>query len=248
MYCESKNLVFVHVPKAAGSTIELLLEPYADPKAVKLIKRPPELYAWEDDVEVHVKQRGILHTKHWTLLEHIRNWMLDPGKITSFAVVRNPYERMIKVFLFKLQNGEFLPKPREPGYEESLQQPRGKHISEAVLNNWSHRMFEEFLSMKRDIARMSLRTFLSASAHCCIQDKLAVNYILKYENLQEDLSDFFKLMDIPLPQTLPVTNSTHPINEDQLKSLYNYKTQRIVDDLWRRDFENFGYEKWKKIT
>lgn len=244
MYCEKDRVLFVHIPKAAGSTVELLLEPYASEK-VKLYKRNPELYDWEDDVEVHVSQRGQVHAKHWTILEHARHWLLDLREVKSFAIVRNPYERMLKIFLFKLQNGEFVPRPDEPGYLESRLKRRGKHISEAVVNNWSHAMFESFLGRKRAIGVMSPRTFLSAWQHCSIGDVFAVNHIIKYENLNVELPEVFEKVGLPRPEEIPVTNSTLPLTEEQLRSFYNDKTRSIVESLWRNDFEPFGYELWK---
>lgn len=245
MFCEENKILFVHIPKTAGSTVELLLEPFSNSK-VELVKRAKEKYDWDDDVEVHVKQRGVLHAKHWTLKEHVSNWMINLDNVHSFTVVRNPYERMIKLFLFKIQNGEFKPKTNEPGYAECLVKPRGKHITEAIVNNWSHSMFAEFLTKKRDLNKMGVRTFSSAWDHCVTGNKrLGVRHIVKYEKLLQELPEVFEKMNLPRPTEIPVTNSTQPLSEEQLRSFYNKNNQLRVEQLWGNDFEPFGYEKWK---
>lgn len=246
MFCEDHNLLFVHIPKTAGTTVEMLLKPYASDK-VKFIQRDPKQYAWDDDIELHITQRGYFHTKHWTLQDHIRGWMLDErvNQLETFTVVRNPYERMLKLYLFKLQHGEFKPLHYQPGYAESKQQYRGKHITNAVLAKWNHKMFTEFLEGERNVKEMGARTYLSAWQHCQYQGRMAVKHILKYENFETDLRNFFDTMNLEIPTDIPITNTTVSLTEDQLKELYNSHNRKIIETRYDADFETFGYEKWK---
>ena len=74
----SKKLIFIHVPKSAGTSIKTALA-----KQFKL--------------EFH---KGILHNEHQTFqqIKQIQKGIeLDR---TSFAVVRNPYERFVSIFRF----------------------------------------------------------------------------------------------------------------------------------------------------
>lgn len=243
MYCPDQKLLFVHIPRTGGSTIEVLLEPYAS-QQVKITKRSVQQYDWNDDIDLNVEQVGQPYSKHWTLTEHLNCWSLDIKDVTSFTVVRNPYERLVKLFLFKLQNGEFKPLPKQPGYHESIVNKRGKHITQAVTKNWDHDMFTDFLQASRDIEKMGKRTYASMFDHCLYDGKVRIDHVLKYENFESDLKKFFIAMDLNLPNNIPVTNSTLPMPESMLKSFYNGYNREIVETVYDRDFEVFGYERW----
>lgn len=245
MFCENRNILFIHIPKTAGSTVEILLEPYAGQR-VELLKRPEKQYDWENDIELHIKQVGIKHAKHWTVEEHVKHWKFkNLDSITTFTIVRNPYERMLKLFLFKLQNGELLPRSHEPGYKEHLEKRRGKHIIDAILKNWDYNMYEQFLLKTRDVNRMGSRTFWSARKHCTYKGQLKLDHIIKYENLDTDLPRVFEKLNLPIPDSIPVTNSTIEINSNEIKNYYSATSRLIVEDNFHDDFEPFGYKKWK---
>ena len=245
MYCDKNNFIFVHIPKTGGSTIELLLKPYVSDK-IQMIQRHEKEMAWEDDIELHITQRGTPHTKHWTLSEHIKNCALvdHVDELFKFTVVRNPYERMLKLYLFKLQNGEFKPLPGEPGEKESRTQYRGRHITDAILGNWRHHMFTEFLEGTRNVRLMGLRTWLGQYQMCTYNDQYAIDYVLRYENFENDVKELFTKLDLPVPEAVPITNSTRPLDQETIKKYYNEQNRKIVETRYKRDFEEFGYEIW----
>lgn len=246
MYCDKNNFIYVHIPKTAGSTVEYLLMPHVSEK-IQITFRPERERAWEDDVELHVSQRGQHHTKHWTLTEHVQHCMLEDkvDDIFKFTIVRNPYERMLKLFLFKLQNGEFKPSANEPGYDESQKLYRGKHITDAVLADWRDHMFTDFLEGTRNVKQMGVRTFFGAYQMCVWDNKVQMDHIMRYENFAEDLDELFNKLDLPPAVDIPVTNSTRAVDEETLKNFYNDHNRKIIETRYIADFEHFGYETWK---
>lgn len=65
--------------------------------------------------------------------------------------------------------------------------------------------------------------------------------VLKFENLQEDFKNFlinYNIIDIPVQ--LPIKNQS--VHEDY-KKYYTKTTKQKVLELWREDFDRFGYEK-----
>jgi hypothetical protein len=93
MISESKRLIFIHIPKTGGNSIQRALLPVADEEMVCKS-------AWQDG-----KQRFELHhpvyglTKHATLADYqmaIRKRPQDHYRVVT--CVRNPWDRMISFF------------------------------------------------------------------------------------------------------------------------------------------------------
>lgn len=83
MISHSKRFVFVHVPKAAGSSIEHALRQYSD---------TPVSFSEDGNAQ--------LEGKHLTASELKAMLGADWSRYYSFGVVRNPWERVVSSFLY----------------------------------------------------------------------------------------------------------------------------------------------------
>jgi len=84
------NFLFIHVPKTGGSSIQTLLKKYSEDQLVPVGKG-------EEGFEISNAKYNI--TKHSTL-SHYKS-VLDSktySKLFKFAIIRNPYERMISYY------------------------------------------------------------------------------------------------------------------------------------------------------
>ncbi|MEM6888939.1 MAG: sulfotransferase family 2 domain-containing protein [Pseudomonadota bacterium] len=92
------NLVFVHVPKTAGGAIQELLNKYKAPGQRTPINRILRNLPQKRDI-----MRAYI-PGHATA-QQLRNWMGRElwNSYSSFAVVRNPYDRLISAYEFERQ-------------------------------------------------------------------------------------------------------------------------------------------------
>ena len=89
-----RRVVFVHIPKTGGTTIETILELYEPWPAVRMdILRGP----YERDGEE-------LHLQHLPLEELSAVAGVDFSNWYKFGFVRNPWDRLVSSFCFKSKN------------------------------------------------------------------------------------------------------------------------------------------------
>jgi hypothetical protein len=98
-YYPELNLIFIHIPKPAGGAIEELLRPYRAPGNKTLLRRFLRyLPVRQDPMRAYIPG-------HSTTAWHRRTLGADTyGNATSFAVVRNSYERLVSEYENVRQN------------------------------------------------------------------------------------------------------------------------------------------------
>lgn len=145
----------------------------------------------------------------------------------SFSFVRNPYDRLASAYFF-LKNG---------GRNEY-----DKKWSDANLVNFHS--FKEFIyALKSPLIQKQMNSiihFHSQSSFVCDEDgKLAVNYIGKFENIEEDFK--YVCNKIGVKCTLLHENKT--TKKKDYSEYYTIEMKNIVYDVYKNDFELFNYEK-----
>ena len=139
----------------------------------------------------------------------------------KFAIIRNPYDRMVSWFSYLKESAE------NSGFDMSLMYP-------TEFSEWIKDPFKYWLPHgKLDIdesGKYSLR-FLECQ-HTWVDSTVT---ILKYENLQQELNDFFEEKI-----KLPTINKS---KRGDYTGYYNQKTLDIVHARYKEDFEKFNYKK-----
>lgn len=204
MPCGSNNLhmidhrrksIFVHIPKTAGTTISSALEIPKD------------------------------HS-HSTLEMIIDNWLgRNPLKrlfmrqvlgYYKFAFVRNPWDRMVSLFIEKQQTGWL---------------NDGVEFSDFIRHLYSN---PETISEDPN-----LRFHSQPCYHwLTIDDKLNIDFVGRFEQLQSDYEIICGKLGLP-KSMLPVIRKR---DRAPYSSFYNEETQQIVADRNRVDIEQFSYE------
>ncbi|MDP3858096.1 MAG: sulfotransferase family 2 domain-containing protein [Stagnimonas sp.] len=76
----------------------------------------------------------------------------------------------------------------------------------------------------------------------CIDDRIAVDSVLRYERLQADLADLCTRLGLPWrPQELPRYKAGFRPPEARVEALYTEASRAIVRHAYAWEFETFGY-------
>tara|TARA_R100000995_G_scaffold53751_1_gene26241 strand:+ start:279 stop:896 length:618 start_codon:yes stop_codon:yes gene_type:complete len=204
MIIDKEKLIFIHIPKNAGSSIKKYL---IGKDEYNKFKRP-----WD----------------HKTIND-IKNEDFDKYKsYKKFAIVRNPYDRVVSWFAYlkkyRLDNDllntyQYDSKTNSYKIIETVKAP----VEE--FKNW-------ILDPYSDFNKTTIILDLLKSQHEWIDESVI---ILKYENLNNELSDFFN-KKIKLPKI----NNTSRFN---VINYYDKKSLDIVYNRYKQDFKKFNYKK-----
>lgn len=205
------NFLFVHIPKTAGISVKSAFRPHArtGPRSTLrrvLSKTPLREHPERIKLPMHATAawaRRKLGTETY-------------NKLTSFAVVRDPYDRAISYYEF---------------------------IHQHQRHHWHHRVrelsFDAFLQLiaRKSAGRVSRQTgFLIDN-----QGSIIVDRILRFETLDRDVQALWTELGLPGQCTMPHRNaSSRRPNEDYLQS---GPTRDLIFDLYHDDFVTLGYDR-----
>lgn len=132
----------------------------------------------------------------------------------SFTVVRNPWDREVSRYFYQRQN------PANEWNEEA---------SKYDFKHWLKRRHRDTMFLE----------FMGAPMMNWIIDesgKVSVDYIARYEKLEEDWMHLGKLLGVPCD--LPRMNvSSHGVYAEY----YDRETRSMIEKVYERDIEYFGY-------
>ena len=223
-YSLQKKLLFIHVPKNAGTSIRANLN-----KAIPDMQDFDTIYTtWRKSNNVPRDQAYANHFPFWRIQELLK----DTGEnipiedMTSFMVMRNPWERMVSLYRHRLRkldwdyenkarNTELDKKVARAGFVPWLLQT--PHPGDAVLTRQSQ------LAWGFNLA-----------------GELCVDKIFTIENLKKHYPDFMGPMGITVPP-LGVSNVGDGVSKDY-RAQYNDAAVAHIEKFFKSDIEAFGYK------
>jgi hypothetical protein len=209
--------IFIHIPKNAGMTIRR-----SPQLADKIIPAGPKIHKSEQysqSVLTHMNSIGDHHG-----FEHARWRDLNPGirsGYDSFAVIRNPWDRVVSRYFFA-----------KKVIEVEKKEPVGKHKIDS---------FEQFLEERFEWGNQkymwhrAIRGWYPAYDYVTDKEGNLKCDMMRFENLNEDLCAYFKI-----PEMSRARNVTG-LNEDY-KAIYTPKTIQIIADWYQKDIETWGFD------
>lgn len=210
--------VFIHIPKNAGMTVRRsqALAPYIRAATTDIHKSKKYSMAVKEKMDSTNDHHGFEHAR-WRDLN--RSVVTANG---SFAVIRNPWDRVVSRYFFA----------------KKVIEEQGK-VSKDYADVSS---FEAFLEERHKWGKekymwhRAVRGWYPAFDHVSDEEGNIRCDIIRFENLNEDLCSYFKI-----PKMTEARNVTN-MNPGSYKDVYNNKTIQIVADWYKIDIDTWGYD------
>jgi len=208
--------VFIHIPKNAGMTVRSsdVLRPHIVPCNANAHKNKE----YTDGLHAKMKELGHHHGN-----EHARWRDLNYSykSLKSFAVIRNPWDRVVSRYFFlkKVIEVEGKSNDREtvPTFEEFLEE---RHEWGGVEYMW-HR---------------AIRGWSPATDYVCCESGVLKCDMLRFEKLNLEIQMYFGV-----PQMSGARNVTG-MNKGSYMDVYDDNTTQIVADWYKSDIDLFGFD------
>ena len=231
MHCYKHNLIFVHIPKTAGTSIEWHLMTnlgYYHYQLKKLILDPNRLPWKGPPSKGHLKAVDYVN-KGWITQEQWDN-------ATKFALVRNPYSKLVSAY-----NG------RGVGFRYRLLNKKSWSFKEFVLEYFPTVFENNYIGSHDNYHHVIPQHHYLVNA----EGELVVNNIIQLEKIKVDLPPFLKTigLDGTLPVQKHVSVQKDPLTGAALEKgeklkvsdYYDAETIAFVKEYYQKDFELLGY-------
>ena len=231
--------IFVHIPRAGGSSIEKALGIFGRENDGVNSPCPDMLFGVAGGVQM----------QHLTIGE-IRG-RIDAAIFESyfkFAFVRNPFDRIVSAYVWseeakRMNLKELVLDLFAPSKSRAMQLYRARSRRHSFRGHRRRLSFEEFL---RDVAEPNRAKPLAGDLdrHFRLQSeflfdadgRLLVDFVGRYERLYEDFGTICAMMD--LTAQLPRINATL---HRPYRDYYDEESKRLVTRMYGRDLEMLGY-------
>jgi len=97
-FCKKHKIIFIHIPKCAGSSIEVFFD----------LQHKSCLYEPKNILSVILQNKKVAFAPQHFTIEMVKNYLLMQGvnyeEFLKFTFVRNPYDRMVSEFLWQVEH------------------------------------------------------------------------------------------------------------------------------------------------
>lgn len=223
-YSLKKGVVFIHIPKNAGTSIRANLK-----KAVPDTKDFDDIYVnWREKTGVKRDQAFANHFPYWFLqdLLHKADSSIPLEDMFSFMVVRNPFERLVSLYRHRLRKLDMTHegKPRNTELD--------KKVALAGFKPWLLQTPHEGDSVLTRTCQLSWGIDRDG--------QLGVTKIVKIEDLEASYPDLLGPLGITVPP-LGFANVGDGVSK-AWRSQYDDETIAHVEQHFIADLEAFSYE------
>lgn len=180
---------------------------------------------------------GILQ-KHSTYEEFLRIASPEQKKYFVFSCIRHPMDDVVSVY-FKVKND----------HRSLYTDPIKVGSRDPLLRLLGDRRFRFLRKTNADFPTFFLKFYKIPYNRWTELSHHRFNFIIRYENLQEDFSKVLQLLNIPQKRELPVANKT--ARDRDFFSYYTPDTTARAKRVFGPFMQKWGYEfprEWGQIT
>ena len=210
----NNKFLFIHIPKTGGSTIKNSLICENSNNQYTSLRQVIEKSQPEKLITIDNEDR-IINT-HNSIYQISRSVRID--NYFKFAFVRNPWDRIVSHYHYLVQYWD-------------LSKSHPLTFMDWVLNSKSKKG-RSFLDSR--FARITQFSFVSDGR----TKELLLDFVGKFENLQQDFDKVCKIIDIPSQKLNTINTSRH----EHYTEYYNEDTKNIIGHHFRKDVKHFGYK------
>ena len=166
--------------------------------------------------------------KHYTLCEY-NNLRGDHHDYFKFSFIRNPWDMTISMYRYLWY--------KTTGYGPTWRENH-KQFSKLTFEEWVKHPAFKFPTIKSMHVNSHLSGEYGTFSSWLTCDQSTVNFVGRFENLQQDFNIICDKIGIP-QQQLPHTNKT---KHKHYTEYYDEETREIVAKKYAKDIEYFGYK------
>ena len=234
MLISTKNkFIFIHNYKAAGSSIRRALEPHCLSKkqniaVKKLIEKPFSKYLKQSHTNFVIKtfinsipdsltenylKKILPLIPHHANAKDVKRAIPDElyNDYFKFGFVRNPWDWQVSLYFFIKQNKD--------------------HFQHEIVKNFNS--FDEYIEAGLYKRNRRQKNFFTDK-----KGDLIVDFIGKFENIDEDMQKVLNAVNLQDQVVLPHTNKS---SHRDYMSYYNKHTYKLIEENFKEDIEMFGY-------
>jgi len=218
------KLVYIHIPKSGGTSIEMALTGFHNDCGTDRSLRDLRGLTTEA-VHIPFRRSSARHAPYSYYRTYIEN-VLDAeiGDYTVFTSIRNPWARIVSAFHF-------------------WQQRTPSQISHHSTFFKLRRCYIPALADKLFGSRIGLMAYMACTANESLRDPINfwledndVDYVLRCESLEDDFMSMCDELNLTMP-LLHYNKSKNVVYQEH----YNWFSRRLVQWAHRKTMRRFGY-------
>ena len=203
MISHKHKLIFIHIPKTGGTSVEDVLFKPNGKRTTKDLWMFPNKY----------QTGGLQHIMASHIIQEVSEDIFS--EYFTFSIVRNPWDKMVSQYNYTIT--------KRPDLRKYI------GITESVS-------FKEYIN---HVVKAKIHVQWDPQyKFLYINKKCAVDYIGRFENLQEDFDTVCDKIGSPR-QKLPHKNKS---KHKHYTEYYDDETKQIISEKYAKDIEYFGYE------
>jgi hypothetical protein len=210
-----RSVLYISVPKTGCTTIKMIVAASIGLLNPRMLEHPT---------------RGGIHNiwnnrnLRWSnLIDSKRRALLTSDATFRFTSIRNPFERVVSCYLNKIVNND------------------GSFYLSSQLHDQGNVSLQKFLEFVREQPALKRDVHYRAMTDLCFSGRVSYDDIIRYESFESDLRRIMarlnvSTLNIPTPSASNKTEAG-----SQMHALVGLRERDLIREIYRGDFEEFGY-------